>query len=86
MSIDTQMKQHPTRRQQYKYTYLSGPLGLFAIQIIKPDVCKEINYNLGITRINIELEFYIQALAHSNLERTQKISDIYTKTNLLMTN
>ncbi|MDD3744446.1 MAG: hypothetical protein PHX54_12540 [Lentimicrobiaceae bacterium] len=38
------MKQHPTRRQQYKYTYLSGPLGLFAIHIIKPDGTAEINY------------------------------------------
>lgn len=30
--------------QQYKYTYLSGPLGLFAIHIIKPDGTAEINY------------------------------------------
>ncbi len=44
MSIDKQMKQHPTCRQQYKYTYLSGPLGLFAIHIIKPDGTAEINY------------------------------------------
>jgi len=30
--------------QQYIHTYLSGPLGLFAIHIIKPDGTEEINY------------------------------------------
>jgi len=30
--------------QLYKHTYLSGPMGLFAIHIIKPDGTEEINY------------------------------------------
>jgi RHS repeat-associated protein len=30
--------------QQYKHTYLSGPMGLFAIHIINPDGTEEINY------------------------------------------
>jgi RHS repeat-associated protein len=38
------MKDHPTRRQQYKHTYLTGPMGVFAIHIIKPNGTEEINY------------------------------------------
>ena len=38
------MKQHPTNGQQYKHTYLTGPMGLFAVHIIKPNGSEEINY------------------------------------------
>jgi len=38
------MKEQTTQKQQYKHTYLTGPMGVFAIHIIKPDGTEEINY------------------------------------------